>query len=365
MTKIAICQIGHPGSLESLVVMLRSLGYGCFICGEQLRDHLRSLELDTVVSAKAMAEGWGTNLLWNLPEADSRFLHHKSILYIDTKAHRNGPKLWKHYPHLESRTLWYRINGARPCIVPGKGDEINPPCSVLTPDPWYNKDLDFNREGRGVLPQSTLDKSYSCWPPFARWDQHQQERVPLWQLPNRHPYVHPVCLTHNLSGWGYGDVGEHLRSSIGLKCYGGYGSPDGLFPYHQIPNLLSVARCLVHLKSQDCPGYSLYEALASACPVIISRMMIAWCKMQDLFIEDVTCLCYDKEYPVEGGAPAVPIDVEGCITEIETQVERLKDPELNRRIGENGRERLRQIMWSPIANSTVTSFSKFMERYFP
>lgn len=353
MARTAICQVGHPGSLDSLTLMLRAVGWTVKVPGGHLRDMLKRMDCDTIISAAGMAQGWGGTLATEPHiEATINDLNDPTSIIIDTKAHRNGPKIWVKYPSFKNRTLWYRINGGRPCIVEGKGDEINPPCPVLTPDQWYQSDKPLN----GTIPQSTLDKSYSCWPPYAKWNDHWRPRKTL--------YTPPVCMTHGLDGWGYGVVGEALRKSIGLRCFGGYGSPDGLYRMLDTPQLLSETQCLVHLKSQDCPGYSLYEALASGCPVVVSRMLIEWCKMGELFVEGETCLCYDRGMVPEPPG-YMPIDTAECIREAEECVSRLKDPKLNQRIGEAGRERLRKIMWSPIADSSRQSLTEFMTRMFP
>jgi hypothetical protein len=353
----AICQVGHPGSLESLVTMLTAVGINCLVPNGELRDHLKKMELDTVVDAKSTAIGWGGDILVKVGQATIRDLDRPDVLYIDIKAHRNGPRLWKHYSHLEKATLWYRINGGRPCIIPGKGDELDPPCPVLTPDPWYNGELPFNKdEARRVLPLGTLDRSYSCWPPFFRIQDHLQH------LRAVEVYTRPVSLIHNLNGWGYGEIGEELRKSIDLECYGGYGSPDGLMPYKGIETTLGDALCMVHLKSQDCPGYALYEALASACPVIVTRMLINWCHMEELLIPGRTCFAFEHDQQVVADTTPDPVNAESCIQEIKDCVKLLQNPEWNKKIGEAGRKKLLEVMWT--AGKDGPSLADFMERMF-
>lgn len=353
MVRTAICQVGHPGALDSLVLMFKAVGWRVRVPGDHLRNQMRLQGCDTIVNADSLSRGWGGSLATGPHEvATIADMTDPFAIVIDTKAHRNGPKLWSRWSSLQTRTLWYRINGGRPCIVESKGNELEPPCPVLTPDQWYRPDKPLN----GTIPQSTLDKSYSFWPPYARWSDH-------WR-PRKTTYTPPVCLVHGLNGWGYGEVGEELRKSIGLKCHGGYGSPDTMLRMDLVPEALSQAICLVHLKSQDCPGYSLYEALASGCPVVVSRMLIEWCKMSDLFIEGETCLCYDKGM-VDTPAGYEPIDQVGCVNEIKKCVGELKDPVLNRKIGEAGRAMLRKLMWSSQAHSSTQSLTDFLNRMFP
>lgn len=367
---IAICNVGHPGSFDSLTLMLRAVGWIVKRCGPALRSELKACGLDTIVCPAAMAKGWGGELA-TAPheEATVADLKRSDVVFVCSKAHRNGPKLVERYPNLAGRVLWYRINGARPCIVPGKGDELDPPCPVLTPDPWYDASRRFNCPGLPewdpALPLDTLLRSYSAWPPFARWNEFQRiaRAVPI----DGAYYSDPVCLVHNLDGWGYGEVGAMLSRSVGLRLHGGYGSPGGLMPMRRVPAALAEAVCCVHLKSQDCPGYSLYEALAAGCPVVVSRAMIDWCHMEPLFEEGATCLCYDarlpKGYGKTGATP--PIDAAECAREAEECVARLRNPELNRRIGEAGRERLKSLMWRADHPADVASLALFLQRQFP
>lgn len=366
MSKIAIVNCGHPGSYDSLALMLRAVGWEVRLPDDRLRTELKREGCDTVLDPVSMADGWGGNLHSGAVQrcSVSEFERCGGI-FVCVKGHRNGPKVERRWPQYKNRILWYRINGARPCIVPGKGDELNPPCSVLTPDPWYDAKREFNRpelpEYDPALPHSTLDRSYSAWPPFAWWGEFQGSRG------FRGGYDPPVCLVHNLSGWGYGEVGDRLAKSVRLKRFGGYGSPDGLLPMQVIPSTLSRALCYVHLKSQDCPGYSLYEALSAACPVVVSRAMIDWCHMEPLFEEGVTCLCFDARLPKGYGASGAtpPIDAAECAREAAECVERLRDPELNRRIGEAGRDRLRSIMWDGDSVADVEGLDTFLQRFFP
>lgn len=321
--KIAVLQVCDTGPLESLVVMLRSAGYQCYLPNDSLKSRFRFAGCDTVLDVKGLVDNWGYDQPMPLPLADSDILD-KCDLYVDIKAHRNGPKLWNKWPRLQGRTLWYRINGGEPeHVIRNKedfGDERNPPCPVLTPNLWYRE------------PGPWQAISYACWPPFYRFNDYYAlwVREPLY-------FSDPICLTHNLVGWGYGELIDRCVS-LGVRCYGNR-SPQGLISHKEIPKLLSHAKCLVHLKTSDAPGYSLYEALAAACPLVVSRSLIWRNKMGELFEPGVTCLAFDKPTHAD-------CDVDSCQGEIKAAIEQLSDPEENRRIGMAGKERLQALLWN-------------------
>jgi hypothetical protein len=58
-----------------------------------------------------------------------------------------------------------------------------------------------------------------------------------------------------------------------------------------------------------------------------------------------------------------PRDVEECTAEVKSHLDRLKDQGENRRIGNAGRERLSDIMWSE--RRDTGSLRDFMRRLYP
>ena len=396
--KTAILQVADTGPLESLVVMLRAAGYDCYLPNEQLRGQLRGWGLDTVLDINNLVRGWGYEQPFELPFAGPEMLN-RCDLYVDIKAHRNGPLLWKHVPRLKDRTLWYRINGGKPehvrkncicvaainehtldvcraadlkpcdpsdlphcegcfCVVKCEdhGDEVNPPCPVLTPNQWYAQIPDSSlRDATDIAEQIErkilyATRAYACWPPFVRFGDYADK----WP---RSVYTSPVCLIHNLTGWGYGRIVDGIRA-LGVRCWGN-GSPDGLVKHDEIPCHLSGALAMVHLKSSDAPGYALYEALAAKCPIICTRRLIWRCRMQELLIPGETCLVFDRETH-DGLNDA---DVADCLREVSGHLAALRDPALNRRIGEAGYERLKQVMWREDRDGPT--LVEFMQRNFP
>lgn len=336
--KTAVLQVADTGPLESLVVMLRHAGYECYLPNHAIQHELRNLGCDTVLEIEGLVKHWGYDRPFDIPVADFG-LFQSCDLYVDVKAHRNGPKIWNSHPRLKTRTLWYRINGGQPEHVVNDrgdhGDEVNPPCPVLTPNLWY----------RGY------EKAYACWPPFYRIDDYYPKHNRL-----ENNFASPICLIHNVEGWGYHALVDNMRQ-IGVKCYG-VRSPDGLIPHSEIPGRLSQTLAMVHLKSNDAPGYALYEALSAACPIVLTRRLIWRCQMQDLFIPGETCYVFDRETHDALSSE----DVKECTIDVVEALERLSDPKENQRIGTNGLFRLKELMWD--ADRDGDSFKEFMERMF-
>lgn len=341
MKKKALLQCADQGPLESLVDMLTAVGYECFLPSERLIGELKLLGCDSVLSPKQLHETMGYDMPRPLPTMDE--IKSDLDLYVDIKAHRNGPKVWKRYNHLPGRTLWYRINGGKPEITERGGDEVNLICPILTPNQWYT-DPEF------------AGKSYVCWPPFVRFAEYSGARN--YGVIDVGVGATPVCLIHNLYGWGHGDLSDRLGKTV---RYFGAGSPNELVDHRHIPGMLKNTQAMVHLKSNDCPGYSLYEALASSCPVVVSRRMIWRMRMQSLYVEGENCYCFDL--PTHDHRTEIWSDI--CTAEIHWALEKLSDLKENTRIGQNGRLMLRQVMWDKTRNIDLESFRSFMERNFP
>lgn len=364
--KTAILQVADTGPLESLVVMLRSVGYECFLPNDRIKHALKNLGCDCVLDIQNLVENWGYSRPIDLPVANIPMMDTVD-LYVDVKAHRNGPKIWGRWPNLAKKTLWYRINGGEPehvirrdtngNILEDCGDERNPPCPILTPNLWYADEWSIaeNEIGESKLSGRTpwADKSYACYPPFYRFDDYFTKHGRTTD------YADPICLTHNLEGWGYGKLIERIRA-LGVKCHG-RSSPDDLIPHSEVAGKLSKTLAMVHLKSSDAPGYSLYEALAAGCPLVVSKRLIWRNRMQDLLIPEETCLVFDRETH-EG---LTDQDVNECELAIGTALNRLKDPVLNQRIGMAGRAKFQELMWSDEREGDVASLDMFMQGMFP
>jgi len=364
--KLAILQLADQGPALSTAAMLRAVGYEVAIPNDALRDMLQAIGCDTVLSPRGLHEGMGYDPL-DLPEVGIEAMD-TCDLYLDVKGHRNCPKIWKVWPRLKNLSMWVRFNGGKPehvrrqskdqfgnTSIEDCGDEVNPGLPILTPNMWYRGD----------------PKAYVAWVPFVGWgdyfDRHGRTVEGYHKSPDglifRDPQPGdllkgdaPVCLIHGVEGWGYSGLIEWVRYH-GVKCYGSHGSPDGLVPHSLVPKMLSRARCLVSLRSNDCPGYAMYEAAAAACPMIVPRRLIHRMQMEDWLIPNETCLVFDG---IEPGR----IDIEACAAEIKEGLDSLLDPGENSRIGFACREKLRSLMWSADRAEDVMLFKMFMQRHF-
>lgn len=356
--KKAILQVADQGPLESLVIMLRAVGYECYRPDAALLAQLRDLGLNAVFSPEQLRDTMGYEMPFPIPQITSRAME-TADLYIDVKAHQCYEIITTRWPNLAGKVLWYRINGGKPehVIKPSGedcGDEVNPPCPVLTPNQWYGTIIDDNALNQygGVGSDSARywKRSYRCWPPFHRFYEFAFERS------NR--YGSPVCLLHNAEGWGYQKLIPEVRN-LGVRVFG-RGSPDGLLGHGTVPSLLRSAKAMVHLKSSDAPGYALYEAMAAGCPVVCTRRLIWRCRMGKLLIPGKTCLVFDRE--THDGLSEE--DVIDCTREIADHLSALENPTYNRTIGEAGRERLREVVWSSNKSYDVESLREFFRRNF-
>lgn len=354
MKKLAILQVADTGPLESLVVMLQSVGYTCALPSRSLLGELRRIGLDTVLDWRDLVAHWGYDVPMNLPEAGLADMA-TAALYVDVKAHRGYHSVVAHWPNLRGRVLWYRINGGQPEHVVNQrgdhGDEVNPPCPVLTPNQWYREESYPAYHGDDSIEQvkyGWAGRAYCMWPPFYRMSDYNFKRQDKLDS--------PICLIHNLEGWGYGKMVEPLRE-LGVRCHG-VRSPDGLINHREVGVRLSKAIAMVHLKSNDAPGYALYEALASACPVICTRRLIWRCRMEELLIPGKTCLVFDRE--THDGLSS--LDVAQCTEEIKHHLKFLTSQENNRAIGEAGKARLQEVMWTE--KKDKKSLADFFTRNF-
>ncbi len=378
--RTAVLQVADTGPLESLVDMLQAVGFNCFLPNKRLRNRLREIGCDTVLAAEDLVKGMGYEPPeWRgqpIPEVDLDFMD-KADLYVDIKAHRCYSLVTKEWPNLKNKVLWYRINGGEPEHVINDrgdhGDEVNPPCPVLTPNQWYSYQQRCSYchwwfpRGMMVFTGSCLKcgskeketmkwKAYCCWPPFVKFHEYDVKRP---GFDGHIKYSNPICLIHNVNGWGYRDMVAPVRD-LGVNIYG-VGSPDGLINHKLVKVRLTSSLAMVHLKSNDAPGYALYEAMAAGCPIILPRRLIWRCSMESMFRPGVNCLVFDREThdPLSGE------EVRICTREIRDALTQLSDPVENQRIGYAGRETLKRLMWDRAKAEDVTSLKDFMTQYFP
>ncbi len=361
--KTAILQVADTGPLESLVVMLRSVGIECLLPGNDVKQELRKIGCDTVLDVESLVKNMGyPRPIVETGTATLADMDRRDVLFVDVKGVRSHPKIVKRWKHLENRVLWYRINGGPPEHVIKAdgfdcGDEVNPPCPVLTPNQWY-ADKWFGRPSDDPPDWCAIDgRAYTCWPPFVRFGDMRRKRWHEYAPPDDLPRD-AVCLIHNLHGWGYGDMINRIKP-LGVRCFGDR-SPDGLVPNHDVPNLLALALANVHLKCSDAPGYAIYETLAAACPLICTQRLIDRCRMQELLIPGKTCLTFDHVQ----GRDMIGDEFDVAAEEIKGHLERLRDPKESRRIGEAGRNRLNVLQWCDRSEHDKESLRSFLKKNY-
>lgn len=370
--KLAILQMADEPQIVSTALMLRSAGYESMICGPQLRDELkRSTGCDTVDSVEHMqALGYDK---CNYPQATLRDVE-RCDLFVEIKV-RNVPKITSRWPRLNGHIAYWRVNGAQPEICPRGGDEVNLPCPIITACLWYGTER--YRHGRGqqnnldhvghqpVAPgyyedlgnnvklHDTESMSYVFWPPYpnsAEYDKIDRN--------NLTSYKEPYCLAHSTRAWGYGPIIDDCVK-MGVSVYGN-NAPHGQVSHKDVPAIAARALALVHLKSVDCPGWALYEAILAGCPVVTGRLLNSRMLAYRLLEHGETC--YEFGVPASQEYGRGDMNFPKCVEDIKEALDKLRDPVENQRIGENGRKRLRELMWRPDRDGE--SFKKFMERHF-
>lgn len=336
LPSLAVLQVADVGPLDSLVAMLNSVGIACALPNYQLQGELRRLGCSDVLSVDDLVRsGSYDQPIEALPIVKSDAMERNDVLFVDIKAQKNYHKVTERWPNLANRQLWYRINGGKPEHVINAngdhGDEVNPPCPVLTPNQWYGLG---RLDATNPIGYNDFSRMYCCWPPFVAIDDYDPS------LRFTKNWERPICLVHNLAGWGYGPLANKFRD-MGVALHGDR-SPDGMLKHREVPTRLSKCLAYVHLKSNDAPGYALYEALAAGCPVICTRKLIWKCRMGELLIPGDTCLVFDKETH----APFSTEDLVQCEHEVRQHLKDLTSPEYNERIGMAGRRQLTKVMWN-------------------
>lgn len=373
---IALLRVSDTEPLRSIMPMFDAAGWDYVLPDREIRDIVRNLGGSNVDEFKDMVRRWGAEP----PPPEIREIGVKDLnkcsLYVDVAGCWNGPRFAEKFPHFKGRLLTYFINGGEPRDVEGKGDCRTPATPIMTTaqhyrstlfcanthwnkeafscdDPpldrgyWTNHSLSHptqDAEGRWCCPHGCgplvrspwLGKVYVFYPAFTRWD-----RI----LPRAQgDYGPPVSFVHNCISWGGAEWNE-WGQRIGVKAYGGGSSPGGLVKHEDCFPILAKAVCTVYLKSGGAVDYSILEPMATGCPTTFHTSYAHNCRLYDLLEPGVTCLTWGTE------------------AEMRECIERLKIPAENRRIGDAGRERMKQVCWDKARDGEA--FADFMRRMFP
>jgi hypothetical protein len=383
---LAILQMGDTPQIESTAVMLRHAGYEVKVCGPSLRNALQRAGCDTVISVSQMV-GMGYDTLERGIDEASPSDMETCDLFVEIKI-RNVQKIWNRWPRLKGRVVYWRVNGSQPEICPKGGDEVNLICPIITACLWYGTErynrvntcdkavtqdnletmdtlrnppratpyqelLDLSVEATAGKHDSRKGMCYTFWPPYPRSKEYDKvDRSLLLPADTTDPY----CMCYVVRAWGYGEIISEVHD-LGVKFYG---DMDGRVEHARVSSIAATAKALVHMKSVDCPGWALYEAMLAGCPVIIGKMLNARMLAYELLEDGVTCLEFGVPCSLEYGRG--PIKSQQCLVEITEHLKTLEDPIENYRLGQAGRKRLNELMWN--TGRDGDSFIEFMRRWF-
>lgn len=301
----------HPA--HSIILMLESVGYECVMLSDDAIDKLRTRgyvggvkrgELDSMGYSEVQVPFVGVDALETCD------------LFVDLKtAHLDSFKLL--YP--DKKVLHFLINGGRDDY---ENCGFNYP--VVTANMWVEGD------------------AFKTWLPFK----NVHNLIPRGK---RTDFEAPIGLLHNAKNWGFGHMLERTIERTGVRIFGA-GSPMGVMKNQNLAQIFEKTLCLLHIKSNDCPGYALYEAFEAGVPIVNCEQMLDRMRMRDLYIDGETCLLwggdfYDKKYCQETGMTKewFKDDPEGVIDSMMVALEKLKDPEYNYKIGMAGHEQFKKL----------------------
>lgn len=173
----------------------------------------------------------------------------------------------------------------------------------------------------------------------------------------------PMDLLHNAFNWGMKSYLQDIIDKTGLRVYGSYGSPMGLIKNDRVGEYLTNSMAFVHIKASDCPGWALWEAFATATPVVVMDLFVKRMKFEDLYIDGETCLTWGTNVFVQDPNDPriirefVDREMPRALEELYAKIELLKDPEYNLKIGRQGHEVWKKkVEWTPEKQAALKKY---------
>lgn len=304
----AAINVGHPGCIGSLQIMLGSLGIEL----AQLSDKaLVELEIKTkhnfgVKRIKLIMMGYAKPSINYIDLNEVKGCD----IYVDVKE-KNLDIMGKLFPHL--KLLHFVINSGK----------------------------EYGESKYSTISANKLTKGFVDYVPFYNQLGLKPRKV--------HVLKEAIELLHNPRNWGFGQFIDEIHK-LGVKFYGEKEAPDGVLDQCNLAQTLSTAKAFVHLKGADCPGYALYESMAAAVPVIIPHMFISRTQYKDWLVPEETCLAFGEyAYIPNPNNPDNPLnetwtqDRKRVIREIKHHLKRLDDYKFNEKIGKAGYEQWKKL----------------------
>lgn len=315
----------HPAN--SLALMLRSIGYEPYMLSDRAMDALEKQGYSGGVR-RGLLKDMGY-LEPNMPYTDEV----EGDLFIDLKI-QDVQSFLNVRPDFEGKAMVYLINGGWDGY-----EDYGRFFPTITNNFWV--------QGNAFHVWSPLDNVLNLAPR---------------ETPGKEP---PMGLLHNAWNWGFGSILDQVVKLTGLRVYGAYRSPMGVIRNDRVGEYLSKSLCFIHMKANDCPGWATYEAFATATPLVITKLFVTRMKFGELYEDGETCLMWGKtsfeQDPKDERIIKEFIDREAprMVEEICEAVEKLKDPEYNRKIGMQGYERWKKLTaWAPAKVDQFRNFFK-------
>lgn len=180
----------------------------------------------------------------------------------------------------------------------------------------------------------------------------------------------PMDLLHNAFNWGMKSYLQDIIDKTGLRVFGSYGSPMGLIKNDKVGEYLTNSIAFVHIKASDCPGWAIWEAFATATPVVVMDLFVKRMKFEDLYIDGETCLTWGSDiFEQDPKDPRIIKEfvderMPAALEELYAKVQKLKDdPEYAHQLGLRGHEAWKKkVEWTPEKQAALKSYLENYER---